>query len=443
MATYLVKGGRQLSGVYEVSGAKNAGPKLIIAAMLSDKECVLRNIPRISDTEKIMSAIRLVGGQASWTGPHEVTVNCAGVSKSEVPTVVLSARHAVLFIGATLARLGKVRIAKIGGDKIGKRPIDRLLSGLENLGAEIKQGPGILDISMPERPVSRDYTFAKNTHTGTESLILGSIFNNGRVIIKNAAAEPEIDNLINFLNAMGAKVKRKGERVIEIIGVAKLLGEATGESMNDRLEAATAITLAALNGGKIKIKYNEPEMLRAYSNVLENIGITLKWSKKKVWADKINKSLTPITVKTAVYPGFMTDWQPIIVLLLVVKAHGRSEVLEMIYEKRWSALRELGKMGVKYELFQPEGYSASDYNFNEREYSLDEPYGAYVWGPTELKAAEVESHDVRAGICVLLAAIFAKGESVIKDPQDHIARGYENIIGKLTKLGADIKLLEN
>lgn len=180
-----------------------------------------------------------------------------------------------------------------------------------------------------------------------------------------------------------------------------------------------------------------------YSDVLENIGITLKWSKKKVWADKINKSLTPITVKTAVYPGFMTDWQPIIVLLLVVKAHGRSEVLEMIYEKRWSALRELGKMGVKYELFQPEGYSASDYNFNEREYSLDEPYGAYVWGPTELKAAEVESHDVRAGICVLLAAIFAKGESVIKDPQDHIARGYENIIGKLTKLGADIKLLEN
>src|SRR3989344_2392742 len=185
MATYLVKGGRQLSGVYEVSGAKNAGPKLIIAAMLSDKDCVLRNIPRISEME--------------------------------------------------------------------------------------------------------------------------------------------------------TKVKIKGASVIEIIGVAKLLGEATGESMNARLEAATAITLAALNGGKIKIKYNEPEMLRAYSDVLENIGITLKWSKKKVWADKINKSLTPITVKTAVYPGFMTDWQPIIVLLLVVKAHGRSEVLEMIYEKRWSA----------------------------------------------------------------------------------------------------------
>ena len=186
MATFVVKGGKKLSGVYEVSGAKNAGPKLIIAAMLTDKECTLHNIPRISDTEKIMQAIREMGGECEWFTPsgieglsHSVKVNCAGLNDPHVPDVVLTARHAVLFIGATLARLGQVQIAKIGGDKIGKRPIDRLLAGLESIGAEIKESSRVLQMTMPPRPVSRDYTFAKNTHTGTESLILASVFNDG------------------------------------------------------------------------------------------------------------------------------------------------------------------------------------------------------------------------------------------------------------------------
>src|SRR3989344_9151599 len=161
MATYVVNGGRELSGTYEVSGAKNAGPKLIIAAMLSGEECTLRNIPRISDTEKIMQAIRQMGGECVWKGQNEIRVKCANLSSPNVPEIVLSARHAVLFIGATLARLGHVRINKIGGDEIGKRPIDRLLAGLESLGAEIRQDENLLEIASPGRPVSRDYTFAK------------------------------------------------------------------------------------------------------------------------------------------------------------------------------------------------------------------------------------------------------------------------------------------
>src|SRR3989338_3925931 len=190
MATFIVNGGKKLGGVYEVSGAKNAGPKLIIASMLSDQECVLKNIPRISDTEKIMQAIREMGGECEWLAPsglsragsrdvegagHSVKVNCRNLNNSNVPDIVLSARHAVLFIGATLARLGHVKINKIGGDKIGKRPIDRLLAGLESIGAEISEDSDVLEMRMPERPASRDYTFAKNTHTGTESLILASI----------------------------------------------------------------------------------------------------------------------------------------------------------------------------------------------------------------------------------------------------------------------------
>lgn len=439
MATFIVNGGKKLSGVYEVSGAKNAGPKLIIAAMLSDQECTLRNIPRISDTEKIMQAIREMGGECIWQGKNEVRVKCANLNRYEIPEVVLTARHAVLFIGATLARLGKVRIKKIGGDDIGKRPIDRLLSGLESIGAKVKYSDISLEIEIPDRPLSRDYTFAKNTCTGTESLLLGSIFNDGVITIRNAAAEPEIDNQVDFLNSIGAKVRRVEERVIEITGVPKLLSGSVGVSVCDRLEAATALTIATMNGGGIEVLYNEPKMITAYSGVLENIGIMLEWANGRVKVANVPGILKPILVKTAVHPGFMTDWQPITTLLLACCATGRSEIHEMIFEQRWSALRELGKMGVRYEHFQPTDYNSNDYNFNEREYNKNDPYGAYVYGPTELKPAVLESRDVRAGMTVLIAALFANGESKILDPQNHIDRGYEDIVGKLNRLGANIK----
>ena len=446
MATYIVQGGKRIAGTYEISGAKNAGPKLIIAAILSDQECILRNIPRISDTEKIMQAIREMGGECQWFISsnlsradlrdverlgHTVMVNCKNLSNSNVPEVVLTARHAVLFIGATLARLGHVRINKIGGDNIGKRPIDRLIAGLESIGAEMLEQKGGLEMSLPDKSKSRDYTFAKNTHTGTESLILASVFNEGKVTIRNAAEEPEIDNLIAFLNAMGARVKRTDHRVIEVTGVPKLLTGAEGESMYDRLEVATALALNAMNGGGIEVKSVDPEMVKDFTDVLERIGAS----------SPNTHNLKPITLKTSIHPGFITDWQPIITLLLAYKGHGRSEIHEMIYEQRWSALIELAKMGVKYELFQPPGYTSSDYNFNEREFNSNDPYGAYVWGPTDLHGAEMESRDVRAGITVLIATLFAKGESVIHDPDNHIERGYEDIVGKLTKLGADIKKL--
>ncbi len=438
MATYTVRGGAKLAGIYEVSGAKNAGPKLIIATMLSDKPCTLRNIPRISDTEKIMEAIVGMGGECSWTGEHEVRVDCANLNNPNVPECVLTARHAVLFIGATLARLGEVKIAKIGGDYIGKRPIDRLVSGLESIGAKFKYTDISLEMEMPEQPLSRDYTFAKNTCTGTESLLLGSIFNDGKVVIHNAAAEPEVDNLIEFLNAMGAKVTRSHERIIEVTGVPKFLGGATGESVQDRLEAATAITIAVMNEGEIEVVYSEPTMIQAYSDILESVGIRLEWQNGKVKVEKSTSPLKPAFVKTSVHPGFMTDWQPIITLLLATKASGKSEIHEMIFEQRWSSLRELAKMGVRYELFNPPGYTSTDFNFNETEFNAGDPYGAYVWGPTKLIGAKLQSHDVRAGMTVLLAALFAKGTSIIYDPDNHIERGYEDIVGKLAKLGANI-----
>ena len=438
MSTFKVTGGKKLKGTYECSGAKNSGPKLIIAAILSGQTCTLHNIPRISDSQKIIDAVNLMGGEAKWTGDHSVEVNCASFNNPEVPEVVLTARHAVLFIGATLARLGKLRIAKIGGDDIGKRPVNRLLSGLKCLGAEMSDHDDYLEMSLPDRPAATTYTFEKNTHTGTESLVLGAIFAEGKVVINNAAAEPEVDDLIEFLFSIGAKVSRTEPRQITVEGVPKLLAGGEARSMYDRLEGATALALAAMNGGDITVVNIDPLMVREFTDFLTEIGLEIEWDGDKATVKSYDGFLKPATIKTDIYPGFMTDWQPLGTLLLATSASGQSTVHEMIYEQRWSALRELGKMGVKFELFQPEGYTSQDYNFNESEYKEAEPYGAYVHGPTELQAAELVSRDVRAGVDVLLAALFAKGESTILDPDGHIDRGYEDIVGKLARLGADI-----
>ena len=439
MSTYLVNGGKKLSGVYEVSGAKNAGPKLLISALLTDQSCSFKNIPDSPDTRKIAEAIEILGGEVEQLDAHSWRITCLDIKQIEIPESAMSARQSVLFIGAMLARMGRVRMPLLGGDVIGKRPIDRLLAGIEALGGEIKQD-GVytyITLARPHEDSHEDqvfaktwssgqsrYRFEKNTHTGTESLILAAVFNPSEVLLENCALEPEVDNLIDTLNSMGAKIAREDDRHIRITGVKKLLSGKATKSMYDRLEAATALVLNELAGDTIEVRNIEPQFLTAFTEKLNEF--------------KKNKK---VDIVTDVHPGFMTDWQPLMALLAAVVGEGVSTIHERIFEKRWSCLRELGKMGVHYELYRPEDDDPSGYNFNQSEFESTEPHAARIFGPTELKPAELNSHDVRAGIDVLLAALFAKGESVIRDPKDHIARGYEDIVGKLTKLGADIKKL--
>ncbi|TSC91054.1 MAG: UDP-N-acetylglucosamine 1-carboxyvinyltransferase [Parcubacteria group bacterium Gr01-1014_2] len=439
MSKFIVWGGKPLKGTYVVSGAKNAGPKLPIAALLSNEKCIFHNIPRISDTYRTVDALTSLGCSVRFVDKNSVEVECADIYSSEIPLEAMSARQAVLFIGATLARTGKVIVYPPKGDAIGKRPLNRHLEGIKALGGHISRKNNRMEISMPTRPQSVTYTFEKNTHCGTENLILASVFNIGKVILKNAAEEPEVDNLIKCLNDMGAKIKRIESRVIEIRGVEPLLKGVESFSIFDRLEAATAIILSVMTGGNIAIKNAHKELLEPLVKTLKEIGVEVSFKKNIAKIVKIKKPLKSTEIITDWHPGFMTDWQPLITLMLAYMASGKSMIHERIFETRWRYLEELQKMGLRYDLFHPDAYGPEYYNFNDSEYDARETYAVNVYGPTDLQPAELNSHDVRAGIDMLLASIIANGKSIISDPQNHIDRGYENIVEKLNELGADIK----
>jgi UDP-N-acetylglucosamine 1-carboxyvinyltransferase len=439
MSKFIVLGGKPLKGTYIVSGAKNAGPKLPIASLLSKEKCTFHNIPRISDTYRSIDALTSLGCSVRFTDKNSVEVESLNIHSSEIPLEAMSARQAVLFIGATLARTGNVIIYPPKGDAIGKRPLNRHLEGIKALGGIVMEKNNRMEISMPIRPESVTYTFEKNTHCGTENLILASVFNIGKVILKNAAQEPEVDNLIKCLNDMGAKIKRIEPRVIEIIGVEPLLKGVTAVSIYDRLEAATAIVLSIMTGGNIAVKNASKELLEPLLKSLKEVGVEISFKKNIAKIIKINKPLKPAEIISDWHPGFMTDWQPLITLLLAYMADGKSMIHERIFETRWRYLGELQKMGLRYDLFHPDEHGPEYYNFNDSEYDARETYATNVYGPTDLQPAELNSHDVRAGINMLLASLLAHGKSIINDPSNHIDRGYENIVEKLNDLGADIK----
>lgn len=439
MSKFIVFGGKPLSGTYTVSGAKNAGPKLLMSALLTKEKCLFKNIPRIADTYKSIDALTSLGCSVRFIDKNSIEVECTDIFSPEIPLEAMSARQSVLFIGATLARTGKVIIHPPRGDVIGKRPINRHLTGIKALGGVVKEIDNRMEISMPKRPKSTVYIFEKNTHCGTENLILASIFNDGKVVLKNAAEEPEVDNLIECLNKMGAKIKRIEPRVIEIEGVDPLLKGVVATSIYDRLEAATALVLSVMTGGNISVKNVPKDLIQPLLKVFEQIGVNIGFEKNTAKIIKINKPLKPTKITTDWYPGFMTDWQPLATLLLATMAKGKSMIHERIFETRWRYLNELKKMGLKYDLFHPEKHGPEHYNFNDSEYNSKETYAANVYGPTKLQPAELNSHDVRAGMDMLIASLVANGKSIIDDPSNHIDRGYENIIEKLNALGADIK----
>ena len=439
MAQFIVEGGIGLKGTYHVSGAKNAGPKLLVAALLTDKPCVFHNVPRIADTFRSIDALTALGASVRFIDEHSIEVICKNIFNSTIPLEAMSARQSILFIGAALARNGSVKIYPPRGDAIGKRPLNRHLEGLKALGGTLREEDNMICVDFPKRPPSITYTFEKNTHMGTENLIVASVFNKGTVTLRNVAQEPEIDNLIECLNSMGAQITRTEPRTIEIKGVEPLLEGCEATAIYDRLESVTALTLSIMTGGNIKVANTPRSMIEPAATILEQIGVTLTWEGDTVAVSSIESPLKPAEIVTDWHPGFVTDWQPIITLLLATMASGISTIHERIFENRWNYLAELSKMGVKYDLFKPSGSVSKDYNFNDSEFTADGAYAAHVYGPTELKPSQLISHDVRGGIDMLLASIVAKGQSTISDPQNHIDRGYESIVEKLTSLGADIK----
>lgn len=432
----IIEGGIPLSGTIKISGAKNAALKMIAASLLTEEEITLKNVPRISDLEIMLAAVSTLGVKCEWIDQHTLKLNSSKVKNFKLPLNIVSKMRATfVLLGPLLSRFRKTVIANPGGCRIGARPVNRHIEAIEQLGAKVEYREGYYFVDG-QHLHEAEICFAKNTHTGTENIILASILTSGKTIINNAAAEPEIDDLIGLLNQMGGKIERVEERKIVVTGVEKLHG-ATYEVMPDRNEAVTFAIAAYVTGGKLFLEGIDSKYLLAFLNKVSQAGLEYQVTDKGIhfWRNH-NKKIQPLDIDTSIHPGFMTDWQPPFALLLS-QAEGVSTIHETVMDNRFGYLEELSNMGFKVDYFNPEGFDPEKYNFN-----LDDKEGHFhaikIHGPIKIKAASLEMPDLRAGATLVLAALMVQGVSEVTGIH-HVDRGYEELEIRLRKVGAKIK----
>lgn len=437
MDKFIINGGKKLTGTTIVAGSKNVALKALVAACLTSENVTIDNIPLISDLFIMTDIIEELGGYID-TLDHTITVRMENFSKTKVSLErAAEIRTSALFMAPLLARSNEAIIPNPGGCRIGARPIDRTIEGLEQMGVivDYRSEDGYFYMTAPNGLTGIDYTFKKSTHTGTETMILAAVLAKGKTILRNAALEPEIDELISLVNSMGAKVTRKDGRIIEIEGVEKLHG-ATFKVGPDRNEAVTLAVAAVITKGDIFIKDIENIDLSGFLDKMEKIGAGVE--KKDGGIRFFYKGdIQAIDIETSIYPGFMTDWQgPWSVLM--TQAIGESIIHEKVYENRFSYVAELLKMGADIELFNPVVENPEDvYEFNIADDKADNRHAARIKGKTELHNAVVNIMDLRAGATLVLGALAAQGESVILEVH-YLDRGYERFEQRLSSLGADI-----
>ncbi|MDP2671571.1 MAG: UDP-N-acetylglucosamine 1-carboxyvinyltransferase [bacterium] len=435
MAKYVIDGGVPLKGEVEIYGAKNAAFKLMIASLLSDQTSRLENVSYVRDSIVVKQMIESLGGKAQFPGNHVVESSGQGLEKNSLESRFgSSSRAATLLLPVLLHRFKKARVPLPGGDKIGERPLDRHFEALKSLGAEIFVENGFIEASA-ESLIGTEFTFAKNTHTGTEMMLLAGCLASGKTTIRNAAAEPEVDDLISLLNKMGAQASRTEPRTIEVVGSENLRG-ANHQVMFDRNEAVTFACFALGTRGDVTIKNAQKETLGAFLEKIDEAGGA--WEEVESGIRVFYKSVLNATqVQTAPYPGFMTDWQAIWATLMT-QAKGVSTIHETVFENRFTYVPLLEKFGadirrLSLEISEPEKI----YNFNWSPESQASFHAAAISGPTKLYPAKAEVNDIRSGATLCLAALIAPGQSEVSNIE-LLERGYENLEGRLTGLGARI-----
>jgi UDP-N-acetylglucosamine 1-carboxyvinyltransferase len=423
MQKFVITGGRPLSGEVRIAGAKNAVLKMMAAAALTDEPIILRNVPRISDVAILREVMTDIGFEVTRRNGDALELRAR---EARWPFVPLEAakkmRASFILLGPMLARFGRVILPNPGGDRIGRRPVDYHVTALERMGATIDYRNGYYYASAPADGLrAARVDFPVVSVMATENSMLAATLAKGTTVIDNAAREPEVDDLIAMLCAMGARIERTAERRIEVEGVARL-GGVEHRVLGDRLEAETFAIAAAITHGEVQLTGIDPEHLGAFLEVCDRMGVRYEAdaaaSTLRVLPPR--GSLRAADVRTDPYPGFATDFQaPLSVLL--TQAEGISHVHETIFEDRLDHLRELERMGADVEL-------------------LDERR-ARITGPTPLHGAEVGIADLRAGATLILAALAATGTSVVSGIE-HVDRGYEQIEAKLVALGAHINRIE-
>lgn len=409
----LIEGKNKLTGEIKVSGAKNAALKMIAAALLTNEEVVLKNIPQIIDVKKMAEIARLLGAGVKWD--H----NTLSIIADKIETHILpdtptrSLRGSVVFVGALLARTGKATLPDPGGCAIGARPLTGHTDILTQLGVEITTKAGQSYFVKRKRPPSTVKLLERSV-TATENALIYSALSDNTVSIGNVAAEPEIDDLIVMLNSMGAKIERISPRTIRVTGVSKLKGT-THQIMGDRIEAGTWMVAGLLLGDNLRISGFNSMHLSMPIKIAQAVGGNILDEQKHIIVSK--SKLKATSLKTAVYPGFPTDLQSPFGLLLT-QAVGRSIIYEALFSDRLKYLEQLNAMGAKTSLI------------DERRARID--------GPTPLKGTIIESVDLRAGATVVLAGLIAEGQTVV-EKAEIIDRGYEDIEHKLSAIGANIE----
>ena len=422
MDKFVIRGGRPLSGKIEISGAKNSALPCLAATLLSAETVTLHNVPYVKDLITQRRLLEDLGATVLTPELRTHKVTAKNITVFEAPYhLVKTMRASVLALGPLLARFGQARVSLPGGCAIGTRPIDLHLKAFEQLGAAVSLESGDVVARAPKgRLVGSDVSFEKVTVTGTENVMMAAALADGKTTIHNAAREPEIDDLAELLNKMGARIKGAGTATIEIEGV-EALGGAQHTIIPDRIETGTFLVAAAITGGELEIKGCDPEHIRAVINKLRDAGVEIdEVNQSTLAARRSSAGLKASDVTTEPHPLFPTDMQAQY-MALMTQADGVSNVTETIFENRFMHAPELMRMGADIHI---SGNRAT------------------VRGVARLTGAPVQASDLRASASLVLAGLCASGETLI-DRVYHIDRGYENIVKKLGAVGADIERISD
>ena len=419
MEKYVINGGKPLQGEVDISGAKNAAVAIIPATLMVDGICRIENMPQISDTDMLLTILTQLGAEVRMICPGTIEIDSRNVRFCDAPFELMrKIRASYYLIGAMLGRFGSAKTTMPGGCNFGVRPIDQHIKGMNALGAEVDVRNGFVYAEAEGGKLHGAKIYLDKVSVGaTMNIILAATMASGRTIIENAAREPHIVDLANFLNSMGADVRGAGTDTVKVNGVERLHG-GSYSIIPDQIEAGTYMVAAAATGGEVLVKNVIPKHLECISAKLRETGTIVQEYEDCVLV-KGNGHLRKANVKTLPYPGFPTDMQPQMGALLCM-ANGTSVITEGIYDNRFKYVNELRKMGAD---IQVDGRIA------------------IFEGGAKLTGAPVMACDLRAGAAMVIAGLCASGKTEIEDIH-FIERGYENFVGKLRKLGADISIVD-
>ncbi len=419
MTKYVIRGGKQLHGTVDISGAKNAAVAILPAALLVDGVCRIENIPQISDVSLILNILQELGADVRTVNRTTVDIDCSHIRNVQVPDVLArKIRASYYLVGALLGRFGSAEVALPGGCDFGGRPIDQHIKGLASMGADVDVVGGIIKAKAISERLQGNTIYMDIVSVGaTMNIMLSAVLAQGSTIIENAAKEPHIVDLANFLNSMGASIMGAGTDVIKIRGVEKLSG-GSYSIIPDQIEAGTYMAAVTAAGGEVRVCNVIPKHLECITAKLAEMGAEVEELGDKVLVRR-TAPLRRTNVKTLPYPGFPTDMQPQIAAVLCL-ARGTSVITEGVWDNRYRYTEEFRRLGAK---IQVDGKIA------------------IIEGVEKLTGAPMEACDLRAGAGMIIAGLAAQGTSEISNVK-HIERGYEDIIGKLSGIGADIRVVE-